>query len=215
MKILSLFLAVCIFFFTASATSAQYGPYEGPTPGVNILIDKLISVPRQEKGGAVTFDFVDNLGVNDHRFEAQDFLFFKIRVKNTSSRTLTNVVIKDFAPDFIEVFSDPGTLDETGKTLTITVGDLAPDQEKEYIVRARVREESALPADKAVVCLVNRAEATAQGAQDDDSTHFCVQKEGVKGVIEVPAAGPEYNVLLLAGVSLMGLVGARIRKISS
>ncbi len=205
-------LAIAIsLFLTVSTVQAQYGPYEGDISSPDILVDKLVGVPHEDKGENVTVDFTDNLGSSDHKFKPQSFLFFKIKVKNTSNRSLANVTVKDFAPELIEVFDNPGTFDAASRTLTISAGDFDAGQEKEWIVRARVKPQDQLPADRGLICLVNQAKAENNEVADNDASSFCIEKT-VLGVESIPSAGAGSTLAILTGAISAAFIGLKLRK---
>ena len=227
MKNIAFILAVITVFLlcVASVSTDAYGSYEGEQPSLDILIDKEVGVPQTTKGGKLEYIYVDNLTTRDHRFSPFDTVFFRIKVKNTSDQNLQDVVITDFPPEFVELFENPGTKD--GSNLVIKVGDLKADEEKEYIVKARIFEQAKLPADKGLFCVVNRVRVEAKNnVSDEDTAQLCVEKEvgagtptspGVKGGApkKVPAAGAEHGVLLMGLSGLLSYVGLKLRKITA
>lgn len=170
----------------------QYGQYGQPAPSQQILVEKLVSAPGSTKGGQV--NFVDNLSPSDARFVPGDTILFKLKVKNTSDTKLTNVVVEDFLPSSIDL---------TEGSASIKVGDLAAGEEKEFTLKARAKDQAKLPADRGLICEVNRVRATSNGVSDEDTAQFCIEKQ-VTPVKQVPQAGPEAGVILL-GFNLLSL----------
>lgn len=170
----------------------QYGQYGQPVPSQQILVEKLVSTPVATKGGQV--NFVDNLSPSDARFVPGDTILFKLKVKNTSDTKLTNVIVEDFMPSSIDLIEG---------SASIKVGDLAAGQEKEFILKARAKDQAKLPVDRGLICEVNRVRATATGVSDEDTAQFCIEKQ-VTPVKQVPQAGPEAGILLL-GFNLLSL----------
>lgn len=221
-NVATLFVIAAIFLSVAKASLAdQYGPYQGPSASYSIIVDKLVGVPSTDSNGAVTYSYVDNLGVNDFKFKADNWLFFKIKVKNTSNTQIDNVVAKDTAPDFVTLFDNPGTFDSNTKVLTINVGSLAANEEKEYIVRGRVVSSGSLPADSGIVCVVNRVVASNDKVSDDDSSQLCIEKPvagvstttvSVPTVTKIPSTGPEAGLAILSLSGAMGWAGMKLRK---
>lgn len=207
-------LIVAIFLLSASLSNvvAQYGQYQTP-PSFNIVIDKMVARPDTiTKGGTVTY--VDNLTTLDTRYAPSQDVWFRLSVKNTSNSTLTSVVVKDFLPGEVDYVEGASSFDGTSNTFIINAGDFAVNEEKVYFIKARVKSQDKLPAEKGLWCVVNRSEARNDKAFDEDSAQFCIEKQVLGGATEVPAAGPAGFGLFYGLTSLIGLVGLRLRKTS-
>lgn len=203
-----------VFSSGVSAQYGQYGQYGQPEPSLSIMIDKMVGKPFTTKGGTNSADFVDNLSPSDLRFQPGDEVLFKLKVKNTSDEKLKNVSVTDFLPDFVQFVDGKGGFNADSRELTIAVGDLEVDEEKEYIVNVKVMNQEQLPADKGLMCLVNKATASNESVSDDDTAQFCIEKD-VQGITSVPSAGPEQGIALILGqLSALGL-GVFLKRKSS
>ena len=222
MKKLALFLGMFAVLSAINSVSAdqygcngQYGGYGGYGSGCptnqTILIDKTVGKSSaMTKGGQTAIEFVDNLSTSDLRFKPSDFVYFQLKVKNTSDKDLV-VTVKDTLPMSLVPVEGPGTYDANTKLITIPVGTLRAGEEKMYTIKTKIGDANTLPADKNLICLINKAEAQANNAYDNDTAQFCVEKQ-VTAVSKVPAAGPEMGIALLAGqLGLLGL-GIGMRK---
>ena len=194
-----------------SNVSAQYGQYGGETPSYAILIDKMVGKPSQNKG-ATEYEYVDNLSPSDPRFSPGQAVFFKIKVKNTSNRDITNVEVKDYVPLYLEPIEGPGTWDEKNRIISWNAGDFKVDEEKVYYIKMKVYEQNNLPSDRGLFCIINKVTATSSGPYDEDTAQLCIEKQ-VMGVSKIPSAGPELGMLVLAGNLLTAGVGMYLRKI--
>ena len=215
-KLISLLLIASLYFAAFTTASAQYGPYQPPSESVSIVVDKLVSKPITTSG-TVTVEYVDNLGSGDAKFGAGADVFFKIKVKNTSNITLKNVTIKDFLPSYVEPIEGPGTIDKAANTVTISGGDFAVNEEKIYVIKARVLASDRLPDN--VTCITNKAEGFNDRVRDEDTAQLCIEKQvqGVSTTIvttvtKIPSTGPEHGVILYSLTGLAGLIGLRLRK---
>lgn len=203
-RVVAVLTAVLVFANPASfAQAQQYGQY-GPSPSLSIVVDKLVNKPARS-------EFVDNLSPSDPRFLSGQDVFFRLRVKNPTDQTLTNVTVKDFLPDFVEAVEGPGSFDSSTRTVTINAGDFGLQEEKVYDLKVRVVAQDKLPSDKSVVCVVNRAQASNNQVSDEDTAQFCVEKQ-VVGAVQVPSAGPEIGLALLALNALGFGTGLYLRK---
>lgn len=201
---------VILFTFTflllsSRTVSAQYGQYGGPLPAKTILIEKMVGKPTQAKGQ--TDQFVDNLSPSDPRFAPDQQVVFRLKVKNTSDVTLTNVEVKDFVPDFLTSVSIPGSFDAASRTITFNAGNFAVGEEKVYFLTLKISSQNQMPADKGLICEINKAQASTKDVFDEDSSQFCIEKQ-VMGVQNVPSSGPELGLALM-GLEL-GLLGVGI-----
>lgn len=216
-------LGLFALLFTSSVSAEQYGcngQYGGYGPecptNQSIFIDKMVGKPTtMTKGGQLTIEFVDNLSDIDYRFKPSDFVYFQLRVKNTSDKDL-DVTVQDILPSYVEPTDMPanGSYDTNSRVITIKVGNMKANEEKIYTLKTKLVETNKFPADKSLLCIVNKAEAKAPNVFDDDSAQFCVEKQ-VTGATKVPSAGPEMGLALLAGeLGLLGL-GIGLRKRTS
>ena len=221
-KLMTLLTSISIFLLFAFSlnspvNAAQNGAYEGPSTSTAILVDKLIGVPHSVKDGGTDYTYVDNLTVNDYRHHPEQYVFFRIRVKNTSQNTLDNVVITDFGPQYVQMFADPGTV--SGNNLTLNVGTLKAQEEKVYIVKGRVVRQDQLPADQGVVCVTNKAQAASGSVTDDDTAQFCIEKSvtTTKGGVpaQVPKAGAADGMLITVMAGAMAYLGRKFNKLGS
>jgi uncharacterized repeat protein (TIGR01451 family) len=234
MKNLKLFsltlLTVSMLFATATPAFAgnnqygqygQYGqqpgeeqPYSSPTqPAESLLVDKLVAFPgtQNTKGGVSSDRFVDNLSANDLRFAPNSRVLFRIKVKNTSGVTLKNVTMRDFIPDYMEPVGGPGNYDENTRTITYVIPEIKAGEEKVYDFEMQLVAQNKLPADKGIVCVINKVEAFTDMTRDEDASQLCVEKS-VQGITTVPKTGPGLGLLVLAG-NVLGLgAGAYLRR---
>lgn len=203
----------CIFvLILLTIPSPSYAQYAIAVGAPSITIDKTVGVPGgATKGGQTSLTFVDNLGTADYKFAPGAEVSFRLIVKNTSSQTLTDVMVTDILPSYLEALETDGTFDAKTRTVTISVGQLTPNQEKTYMITVKVVTQSKLPADKGLFCLVNKAVARADNVEDSDTAQFCVEK-GVKKVTAVPAAGPEAGLLMYGAEFVVLSLGLYIRK---
>lgn len=206
-------LAFMVIVSTSTTYAAGYGYGQPSDTGDMLLIDKLVGRPKDNKG-AITYEFVDNLGRGDFKFSPGSYVFFKLHVKNNGTKTLRSITVKDVFPSNLEVFEDVGTFDAASRTITVSVDTLAPGESRDIMLKARVLSEDKLPASEGVFCLVNNAEATTASEKDTDASQFCIEKQ-VLGIQEVPATGADGGLLTLAFTSAMGALGLRIRRKAS
>lgn len=206
------FLTSVLLFLSSTPSFAQYGQYGQPAPVESILVDKQVSKPAfKTKGGTLQYEYVDNLTPSDVRFQPGMDIYFKVRVKNTSNITLNNVMVTDKVPSYLEPIEGPGTFDAVNRTITFNAGTFQPDGEKIFYFKMQWFAQDKLPADRGLICTSNYVRAYTANASDDDTTQACVEKQ-VLAVKVAPKAGPEMNILLLAGQLGMLGIGLKLRK---
>jgi uncharacterized repeat protein (TIGR01451 family) len=210
-KVFVSFLFALIFILNTKSALADYGQYQEPSKPQIILIDKFVGKPTTNKGGYTDVEYVDNLSSSDPRFHAGQTVFFKIKVKNTSSVKIYNVTVRDYVPSYLDPIEGPGSWDSSNRTITWSAGDFEVDEEKTYYLKMQVYSSANLPADKGLFCMVNKAEAKNDNTADDDSSQYCVEKE-VTGVTTTPSAGPEMALAIVALNGLGLITGLKLRK---
>ncbi len=200
---------VCQPIYGGGQTCVQVG---------NLLVNKTVKNPQS---GA----FVDNLSVNDPKYEPSSTVTFKITVTNTGSGNISKATVKDTLPNFVTFVSGPGSFDSNTKVLTFEVVNLGAGQSQTFDIQAKVADSGSLPADQGITCVVNQVLATADSMQSSDNSQFCIEKPvlGVtKGglkvfpapqVVTTPPTGPE--MLPLIGLIPGGALGFFLRKKTS
>ena len=200
--------------FNVYAQYGQYGQYGGTTPSYSVLIDKMVGKPSQEKGGSQTVTYVDNLSPSDPRFSPNQQVWFKVKVKNTSNQNLTAVQVTDYVPQYLMPIEGPGKWNPDNRTISWNAGDFGVDEEKVYYIKMQVFDQSLLPSDKGLFCVVNKVEAKKDNvAYDDDTAQLCIEKQ-VLGVKTVPKAGPEMGLVILGLNVLTTALGLSIKKLA-
>lgn len=207
-----LFTAIMAIVSTADA-AGQYGPYGGGEQSANIMVDKLVAVPTDNKGG-ITYTYVDNLSRNDYKFKSGNYIWFKIKVQNTSNKTLENVTLEDTFPQYLEVFPNGYIYDAQTRKLTLNLGTLKAGETKEVTLKARVLPQNQLPADKGLFCIVNTVKAWSGNVADSDNAQLCIEKQVIGTTTppkEIPKTGAELPLMLsLSGA--IGFIGTKLRR---
>lgn len=216
-------ISYSLFANTAYAdTSCQpiYGGGQTCTTTGNILINKKVLNPANSI-------FVDNLGINDPKYNPGFIVNFKLEVTNTGNATINNVDVKDIFPQYIDFSSGPGSFDKNTKTLTFLLKNLTPNETRIFIVAGRVVKSSQLSINQEVVCVVNQATAAAgSNGNSQDNAQLCIENKVkptpiilTKGgfptfspspIKTTPATGPADFQLI--GLAITGILGYFLRK---
>lgn len=213
-------LAFAVPLFLAQSANADvvctpnYGGGETCISKGAISIDKKVRHPNSLKSGSDSF--VDNLYINDSKYQAGDQIIFKLIVTNTGDTTLSSVEVKDTLPSYVTFVSGPGNFDANTKILTYTIKDLKAKESKTNTVVVKVVSEKELPIQNGTLCAVNQSFAKTDNSSDQDNAQFCVQKQVLGKVFPAPKitttppTGPE--VIGLVGLIPAALAGFAIRK---
>src|SRR3989344_5257913 len=95
---ITLLVLVVSFFALVSSVKADCGgQYNQPCQAYSILVDKMVGKPGGSND-ANSYNYVDNLGLSDPRFNPDQVVFFKVKVKNTSTTKLVSVDVRDTVP---------------------------------------------------------------------------------------------------------------------
>lgn len=201
-------LAQCVTF---------YGGGQACPQGVNIAINK--TVQNRE-----TNAFVDNLGINDPKFSADNTVQFQLVVTNTGNAVIPRVVVRDIFPQFVTFVSGPGNFDSATSTLTFDLTNLNVGESRTFFVTGRVFGAGSLPQDIGISCVVNQAVANASTGQTaGDNAQLCIERKVLgtqpgqpskpsqvfppSKVTQIPATGLDLlHILLLIPTGIMGLV---------
>jgi len=200
-------------FFVSSVSAdcvGQYGQYGQPCNSYSIVVDKMVGKPGTSNDATV-YEYVDNLSVSDPRFKPDQIVFFKVKVKNTSTTKLVGMEVRDTVPSYLDPLEGPGTYNSTNREIVWNAGDFNVDEEKIFYLKMKVLTQSNLPSDKGLFCVTNFVKASSSNAYDDDTSQLCIEKQ-VTSAKTVPSAGPEFGLLLLAGNILGAGIGLKLRK---
>ncbi|GIW62661.1 MAG: hypothetical protein KatS3mg090_0487 [Patescibacteria group bacterium] len=200
-KLIVFTISVFVFIssFKVVFASGQYGQHGSPSYNYALIIDKLVINPE-------TGSYVDNLAVSDPKFAPLSYVYFKLVVKNTGNTDLAGVKVIDYLPSYLEYDDDKGQYNAETRELKIEMGDFKVDETKSVIFKARVVSVDKLPANKGVLCLVNKSSVFWENQEmDTDTAQFCVEKKIVppaKGVEKMPKSGTSIPILSLALFSI-------------
>ncbi|PIQ72518.1 hypothetical protein COY13_00415 [Candidatus Roizmanbacteria bacterium CG_4_10_14_0_2_um_filter_36_35] len=202
-------LGALIFLVSSVLASDCGGLYQPSCQSYSISINKMVGMPGNSTDAA-SYQYVDNLTVSDPRFSPEQLVFFKVIVKNTSTTTLGGMTVKDNVPSYLTPVEGPGTFDATNRTIAWDAGFFNVNEEKTYYFKMQVNQQSSLPSDKGLFCVVNKAEASSNTTSNSDSSQLCIEKKVTAAA--VPSAGPELGMLLISGeIALIG-AGLYLRK---
>lgn len=187
------FLAAFSFFKVWAQSNECQQIYGGGLicPRGEVLVDKMVRNPQSGT-------FVDNLGINDPRFSPEQEVVFRLILKNPGTATLSKMEVKDIFPNFLDFLAGPGTFDTVSKTLTFTAENLAPQESRQFEVKAKVVPSQNFPQNQSLLCVVNTAEVRGDDRFDRDTTQLCLEKK-VLGAEVIPVTGPKHWVFAISG----------------
>lgn len=165
--------------YSAVRCETQYGGREVCVRTGQLQIDKEVFNPQESK-------FVDNLGINNHKFTPGEEITFKLKVKNVGDATFDKVSVTDTLPSLLEL---------TSGSTSFEISDLTPGETEEREIKTKVAASGNFPGDKTIVCVINTAEVISGSEKDRDTTQVCLERKvvgpapGAPPVI--PPTGPE------------------------
>ena len=210
----------------AAGTSCQpiYGGGQTCIQTGNVAINKMVLNPQ-------TNTLVENLNINDPKYNPEQLVTFQLTVTNTSNATLARITVRDVFPVQVNYISGVGNFDAGSRALSFEVNNLGPNESRSFTLSGKVVSANQLPVDQGVVCVVNQATATADSNASMDTAQLCIQKlvsaqaptvpqqlptkGGLKvfpppSVTTTPPTGPE--ALSLIAMIPTGALGYFIRK---
>lgn len=201
-KILGVVLFLAVLSLSLSPTHAavrcetQYGGREVCVRTGQLQIDKEIFNPQENK-------FVDNLGINDHKFAPGDEITFRLKVKNVGDETFDKVSVTDSLPSLLEL---------TSGSLSFEFSGLTPGKTEGREIKVKVTASGNFPGDKTLVCVVNTAELSSGSEKDRDTAQVCLERKAVGPApaakpTELPPTGPEDWLPFLVLGTLTGISG--------
>lgn len=169
-----LFTAACLFIaggLSYADTTCQpiYGGGQTCVTAGNLLIDKKVQNPSNGI-------YVDNLGINDPKYNPDQTVNFKITVTNTGSETMNTVTVKDILPSYVSYVSGPGTYDANTNTLTFEIKDLKANETREFTVTGKVAPANSIPQNQSISCVINQAQGIVDGKASQDNAQFCLEQ---------------------------------------
>jgi uncharacterized repeat protein (TIGR01451 family) len=209
-------LAFPLKSFADTSCQPIYGGGQTCVTTGNISINKTVMNPQNGS-------MVDNLSINDPHYQPGSVTTFQIAVTNTGNSNISRINVKDVFPQYITFSSGPGSFDNSSKTLTFEVDNLAVNETRNFTILAKVVDGTLIPINQgASVCIINQATATnidnnAQAAQDN--AQFCIEKTTATigfpafpstTVTVTPSTGPES--LALFALIPTGITGLFLRK---
>lgn len=230
-------LLIALFLVASSPVLAQYGG--GGGDDLSVLIDKTIAKPGTcSKGNPSSGNYRDNLSSSsDEIFQPSELICFRVRVKNTSNRTLDDIVVRDIFPEYVNPLVGPGVYDAERREIRYEIDSLGEDQENIQYIEARIVDTNDLPDSDSIIRQVNKVDARSENAFDEDTAQFFVENtdddnnvgsfernDNVQGTTTddrkrssldldtVPKTGPQLGLAFLA-LQAVGLgVGVYMRK---
>ena len=179
----------------------------------NFSLQKFVQVPNQSWN-----DFVNNLSINDPKYNLSQTVNFQIVVTNTGSNNISSVTIVDTFPQFVSFVAGPGSFNSSNNTLTFVVNNLNVGQSQTFNLSGKIAN-SGVPTG--ITCVVNQAAGTDNnGDTNTASSQLCIQNVTnvtptpvvlpVAQVRTTPPTGPEMLPLALLFPGALG--GLFLRK---
>jgi uncharacterized repeat protein (TIGR01451 family) len=121
-----------------------------------------------------------------------DMVEFTLIVINQGNETADDVVVTDVLPDFLDVVdaaSDKGTVAVDGRTVTVTIGPVAPGEVISIRIRAQVNAQALPPGGTNTARLATSSDSNDRG-DDTASANVAILQETMV-LVATPSATPE------------------------
>lgn len=195
--------ALSSLLFSTFVLADQYGQYNGTTTPPKIMIDKLVRHPK-------TGEYVDNLGLSDDKYMAENTVYFKIIVENTGGEKINQLKVVDFLPPFLKYVTG-GSYDPTNRQITFYFDNLLAGERRSTILQTKVVSLKEMPLAKSVLCPVNKVVATANDIlTDEDTAQLCIERKVM--VASVPKTGDPTGLLFALSSIPTLIFGLKMRK---
>src|SRR3989338_10205028 len=114
-------------------TSCQpiYGGGQSCVTTNNIVVNKTVLNPQ-------TNQFIDNLSINDSKYQPGFIATFQISITNTGNNNVARIDVKDIFPQYVSFGSGAGTFDINTNTLSFSLTNLAPNETRKYSIVGRI-----------------------------------------------------------------------------
>jgi len=194
-----LFLIMALVKGVSARCEQQYGGGETCYEG-ELRLDKVVKNPSSGT-------YVDNLYSSDPNFSADQEVWFRLTIKNTSSDDLNDVEVKDKFPNYVLFVSGPGNWDDANKTLSWKIDHLSPGESKDYEIKGKIVSEGSLPTDSGTYCVTNYGEAKKDDKSASNTSQLCITKK-VLGITTMPKTGANLYLIisLLVIFSSFGII---------
>jgi uncharacterized repeat protein (TIGR01451 family) len=102
---------------------------------------------------------------------------FKIKLTNTYDTALTNIMIQDQFPPYVDYISGNGSFNQKTGVLTTSIPSLAAHQTVSLYIQGKITDASQLPTNQTNICVANQATATANNLTSVANSQFCISKD--------------------------------------
>jgi uncharacterized repeat protein (TIGR01451 family) len=195
---LIVFTALLLLGTKLVSADGTYGQYGGTTEPGKVIVDKLVRHPQTGK-------YVDNLGLEDSMYSASATVFYKIIIENVGKSTLSEVHVTDYLPIYLQYVSG-GNYESVNREVKFTFDNVAPGDRRSTVLQVKVYSLSQLPAEKTILCPINKVVAySSQDGSDEDTAQLCIKKKPMVEK-EAPKAGDPLALAMGFG-SLTTLIG--------
>lgn len=196
-------LVFCALLFIVSPVFAQYSQYGGPISYGQLTINKEVRNPA-------TGVYVDNLGLKDAHYVADNAVFFRITIQNNSNSYVSKVTVTDYLPPYV-LYVSGGTYSPTTRQIALYFDNVLVGERRSTVLQVRVASLLQLPGAKSLLCPVNKVVATsAEVGSAEDTSQFCIEKAVM--IAKVPQTGDPFGLLMGFGSLPMLLAGYKFGK---
>jgi hypothetical protein len=165
--------AVSVSLSSVPVSAGMYGGYGGSPPYDCLSADQTVSNPAITK----TIEYIDNITPQGAKYKPNQALYARIKVKNNGNEIVPNVVITNEIPPCFTYIGGPGVLNKGGNVLSISIGDLNPQEEKVNYITYKVGDPTCFP-NKPIYCVLNKMRVQGDICNAvEDNAQLCVEPQ--------------------------------------
>ena len=193
--------AIAILSLSLLNPTKSYSQYYSSTEiKKEISVDKKIKEINQK-------EYVDNITASNRTFFEKDIIEFQVKVENIGNEDLKNIKVKDILPEHLSLIFYPGKFNKDNNEIEWSIENLAPGENKKYLIRAKIENSSQISA--ALAKKTNRVEVVVDNLNDSDTASYFIGKP------IVPETGASDIIIKTILIALTGTGGFYFRKLAS
>lgn len=174
--IISLLSLIILFSVLPTTTFAQMKATPDCQPiyggGETCLQTEEISVNLQFKNPS-TGGYVENLKASGTTFSPIQPVNYKVIVKNTVKRDLSNVTVTIIFPQLVEYVSGTGKFDAKTRKLTFPIEKLKPNESKVFFINGKIAAKDKFTT-QSTTCTFTQVMGTFEKKVSQDNSQFCI-----------------------------------------
>lgn len=174
-SIFALFAMTAIFFTIPAPARAATTPncipiYGG---GESCIQTEPITVNLQVQHPE-TDQYVDNLSAQQALFDPGEAVSFRIAIRNTGDKVVSDLTITDILPEYIDFVRGDGKFDRNTHSFSFTIDELGSEENRVYFLEGRIANRNSLPNTTQPTCVFNQVAVSFGKNTSQDNARLCI-----------------------------------------